>query len=80
MPRWSGAEDSDERYVRERGGVDKERCAVSDNRQADNSRDGRPDCRQLVVGLVVDMEGFLKRHGVYEGNRHDITTVQGIGR
>ena len=32
----------------------------------------------MVVGLVVDREGFLRRHGVYEGNRHDITTVQGI--
>ena len=32
------AEDSDERYVRERGGVDKERCAVSDNRQADKGQ------------------------------------------
>ena len=32
----------------------------------------------MVVGLVVDREGFLRRHGVYEGNRHDITTVQRI--
>src|SRR3990167_10599652 len=32
----------------------------------------------MVVGLVVYREGFLRRHGVYEGNRHDITTVQGI--
>jgi len=39
------------------------------------SRDSRPDCKQVVVGLVVDREGFPKAHEVFEGNRADRTTV-----
>jgi len=31
------------------------------------SRDSRPDCKQVVVGLVVDREGFPKAHEVFEG-------------
>ena len=41
------------------------------------SRDGRGDCKQVVVGLVVDEEGFVKGHEVYEGDRTDITTLKG---
>lgn len=40
------------------------------------SRDGRGDCKQVVVGLVVDEEGFVKGHEVYEGDRTDITTLK----
>ena len=29
----------------------------------------------MVVGLVVDEEGFVKGHEVYEGDRTDITTL-----
>ena len=39
------------------------------------SRDGRPDCKQVVVGLVLDREGFPKAHEVFDGNRTDRTTV-----
>jgi transposase len=39
------------------------------------SRDGRPDCKQVVVGLVLDREGFPQAHEVFEGNRTDRTTV-----
>lgn len=39
------------------------------------SRDKRPDCKQVVVGLVLDPEGFPKAHEVFEGNRSDRTTV-----
>lgn len=39
------------------------------------SRDDRPDCKQVVVGLVVDRDGFPKAHEVYDGNRADQTTV-----
>jgi len=39
------------------------------------SRDGRPDCKQVVVGLVLDRDGFPKAHEVFEGNRPDRTTV-----
>jgi len=39
------------------------------------SRDQRPDCKQVVVGLVLDGDGFPKAHEVFEGNRNDSTTV-----
>jgi transposase len=39
------------------------------------SRDKRPDCKQVVVGLVLDSEGFPKAHEVFTGNRPDRTTV-----
>jgi len=39
------------------------------------SRDGRPDCKQVVVGLVLDRDGFPKAHEVFDGNRTDRTTV-----
>lgn len=40
------------------------------------SRDQRPDCKQVLVGLVLDGEGFPKAHEVFEGNRQDRSTVQ----
>lgn len=40
------------------------------------SRDSRPDCKQVVVGLVLDRDGFPKAHEVFEGNRTDRTTVR----
>jgi hypothetical protein len=39
------------------------------------SRDQRPDCKQVVVGLVLDADGFPKAHEVFDGNRNDSTTV-----
>ena len=39
------------------------------------SRDHRPDCKQVVVGLVLDRDGFPKAHEVFDGNRVDRTTV-----
>lgn len=39
------------------------------------SRDKRPDCKQVLVGLVVDRDGFPKAHEVWEGNRQDRSTV-----
>ena len=39
------------------------------------SRDGRPDCKQVVIGLVLDGDGFPKAHEVFDGNRSDTTTV-----
>jgi len=40
------------------------------------SRDQRPDCKQVVVGLVLDGDGFPKAHEVFDGNRNDSTTVE----
>ena len=39
------------------------------------SRDKRPDCKQVVIGLVLDGDGFPKAHEVFDGNRNDSTTV-----
>jgi transposase len=40
------------------------------------SRDKRPDCKQVLVGLVLDREGFPKAHETFEGNRQDRRTVE----
>jgi transposase len=40
------------------------------------SRDGRPRCKQVLVGLAVNRDGFPLAHEVFAGNRHDSTTVK----
>jgi transposase len=40
------------------------------------SRDKRPDCDQVVVGLVVNRDGFPVAHEVFEGNTQDNSTVE----
>src|SRR5881409_3723388 len=35
------------------------------------SRDKRGDCKQVVVGLVLDRDGFPKAHEVFDGNMQD---------
>jgi transposase len=42
------------------------------------SRDGRPDCKQVTIGLVVTTEGIPLGYEVFEGNRHDSKTVETI--
>ncbi len=42
------------------------------------SRDGRPDCKQVTIGLVVTTEGIPLGYEVFEGNRHDSKTVSTI--
>ena len=39
------------------------------------SRDKRPDCKQVVVGLVLDRNGFPKAHEIFDGNVQDRATV-----
>lgn len=39
------------------------------------SRDHRPDCKQVLIGLAVNREGFPLAHEVFAGNRHDSTTL-----
>jgi transposase len=39
------------------------------------SRDKRPDCKQVVVGLVIGREGFPIAHEVFEGNIQDRKTL-----
>jgi transposase len=43
-----------------------------------HSRDKRPDCKQVCVGVVVDREGYPLGHEVFDGNRVDVTTVKEI--
>jgi len=42
------------------------------------SRDNRPDCRQVCIGLVVSPEGLPLAYEVFAGNRADVTTVEEI--
>jgi transposase len=39
------------------------------------SRDKRRDAKQVLVGLVLDREGFPKAHEIFDGNGQDRTTV-----
>ena len=40
------------------------------------SRDGRPDCPQVCIGLVTTREGLPVAYEVFDGNRPDVTTTQ----
>jgi transposase len=42
------------------------------------SRDKRPDCKQVLIALVVTKEGIPLGYEVFDGNRHDCTTVEEI--
>jgi transposase len=42
------------------------------------SRDHRPDCKQVCIGLVVSKCGMPLGYEVFAGNRTDVTTVQEI--
>jgi transposase len=42
------------------------------------SRDHRPDCKQVVLALVVSPEGFPLAYEVFDGNRRDVTTLDEI--
>jgi len=44
------------------------------------SRDHRPDCKQLIIALVVNVEGFPISYEVFNGNRADVTTLEAILR
>jgi transposase len=42
------------------------------------SRDHRPDCKQVCIGLVVSKCGMPIGYEIFAGNRHDSTTVEEI--
>lgn len=42
------------------------------------SRDSRPDCKQVCIGLVCTPEGLPLSFEVFAGNRADVTTVEEI--
>ncbi|MEI6704829.1 MAG: IS1634 family transposase [Deltaproteobacteria bacterium] len=52
--------------------------SVKGNPQAKRgySRDGRPDCSQVCIGLVTTREGLPIAYEVFDGNRTDVTTTQ----
>jgi transposase len=51
-------------------------CLKNPKAQRGYSRDQRPDCKQVVVGLVLDRDGFPKAHEVFEGNRQDRASLE----
>ena len=42
------------------------------------SRDSRPDCKQVVIALVITPEGFPLAYEVMDGNTSDKTTLRGF--
>jgi transposase len=50
-------------------------CRRNDKAKLGHSRDKRPDCKQVVVGLVVNRDGFPITHQVFAGNTRDHTTL-----
>jgi transposase len=53
-------------------------CLLNPQAKRGYSRDKRPDCKQVVVGLVIDRDGFPRAHEVFDGNRQDRTTVEAM--
>ena len=47
-----------------------------DKAQRGYSRDHRPDCKQLIIALVVSPEGFPLSYEVFAGNRADVSTLE----
>ena len=50
-------------------------CLLNPQAKRGYSRDKRFDCKQVVVGLVIDRDGFPKAHEIFSGNRKDSTTL-----
>jgi len=44
------------------------------------SRDHRPDCKQVVMALIVNMEGFPLSYETLDGDRSDVTTLEVLMR
>ena len=40
------------------------------------SRDHRSDCKQVVIALIVNVEGFPISYETFDGNRADVTTLE----
>jgi transposase len=53
-------------------------CAGNAMARRGYSRDGRSDCKQVCIGLVVSREGYPLGYEVFDGNRVDVTTVEEI--
>ena len=44
------------------------------------SRDHRPDCKQVVLALIVNAEGFPLSYETFDGDRADVSTVEAVMR
>jgi transposase len=44
------------------------------------SRDHRPDCLQVVLAVIVNVEGFPLSYETFDGNRADVTTLETVMR
>jgi len=53
-------------------------CELIPKAQHGYSRDGRPDCRQVVIALVVTTDGYPLDYQVLAGNTSDRTTLKGM--
>jgi transposase len=53
-------------------------CVGNALAQRGYSRDGRPDCKQVCLGLVVTTDGIPLGYEVFAGNTADVTTVETI--
>ena len=50
-------------------------CARNPKAKRGYSRDHRPDCKQVVVALVINRDGFAITHEVFAGNTQDRATL-----
>ena len=53
-------------------------CAANPKAKRGYSRDSRPDCPQVVIALIVTVDGYPLGYEVFSGNTADSTTVQQI--
>lgn len=53
-------------------------CEQNPKARRGYSRDGRPDCLQVVIALVVTPDGFPLAYEVMNGNTADTTTLRGF--
>ena len=53
-------------------------CEANPLAQRGYSRDNRPDCKQVCIGLVVTPDGMPVGYEVFAGNRADTTTMREI--
>ena len=43
-----------------------------------NQKEKRTDCRQIVIALVIDQEGFIRKHHVFGGKKSDASSLEEI--
>jgi transposase len=51
-------------------------CAANEMAKRGYSRDSRPDCLQVCIGLIVTEDGMPLGYEVFDGNTNDSRTVQ----